>query len=170
MDEGKQRPKGGARRGAGAKPKWKTGGKTKLVRIPVAIVAEVLEAAKAIDAGKRLILPAKRAIALSQQETNSAPKTAVSKRRSHWIEKYSRKRGFRTHSYYRYVWNEGNGASNHHKHIPGGNAESLAVQKNLALVKEAMGQRKTVQEILQLIESMPPAPKKPESKVESNPS
>jgi hypothetical protein len=52
----KQGSWGGAREGAGAKSKWQRSEEgTKLVRIPVAIESEVLEAARVIDAGIRLI-------------------------------------------------------------------------------------------------------------------
>lgn len=51
----KQGTWGGARDGAGAKSKWQSEGGTKLVRIPVAIESQVLEAARVIDAGVRLI-------------------------------------------------------------------------------------------------------------------
>lgn len=51
----KQGTWGGARDGAGAKSKWQSEGGTKLVRIPIAIESQVLEAARVIDAGVRLI-------------------------------------------------------------------------------------------------------------------
>ena len=52
----KQGSWGGAREGAGAKSKWQHSQEgTKLVRIPVAIESQVLEAARVIDAGVRLI-------------------------------------------------------------------------------------------------------------------
>lgn len=52
----KQGSWGGAREGAGAKSKWqRSEGGTKLVRIPVAIESQVLEAARAIDMGIPLI-------------------------------------------------------------------------------------------------------------------
>lgn len=51
----KQGSWGGAREGAGAKSKWQSEGGTKLVRIPVAIESQVLEAARVIDAGVRLV-------------------------------------------------------------------------------------------------------------------
>lgn len=51
----KQGSWGGAREGAGAKSKWQSGGGTKLVRIPVAIESQVLEAARVIDAGVDLV-------------------------------------------------------------------------------------------------------------------
>lgn len=51
----KQRNWGGAREGAGAKSKWQSEGGTKLVRIPVAIESQILEAARVIDAGVHLI-------------------------------------------------------------------------------------------------------------------
>ena len=47
----KQGSWGGAREGAGAKSKWQSEGGTKLVRIPVAIESQVLEAARVIDSG-----------------------------------------------------------------------------------------------------------------------
>ncbi len=45
---------GGYRPGSGNKYKWKHG-ETKAVRIPIAITDEVIEVAKAIDAGSRLV-------------------------------------------------------------------------------------------------------------------
>lgn len=52
----RQRSWGGAREGAGAKSKWQHSEEgTKLVRIPVAIESQVLEAARIIDAGVRLV-------------------------------------------------------------------------------------------------------------------
>lgn len=46
---------GGHREGAGAKSKWKTEGGTKLVRIPMAIEDDILNAAYQIDRGVQLI-------------------------------------------------------------------------------------------------------------------
>jgi antitoxin component of MazEF toxin-antitoxin module len=53
-DKDKSSTWGGQRPGAGNKFKWNSG-ETKAVRIPIAIADEVLEAAKAIDAGKHLV-------------------------------------------------------------------------------------------------------------------
>lgn len=53
-DKDKSGTWGGQRPGAGNKFKWNSG-ETKAVRIPIAIADEVLEAAKAIDAGKHLV-------------------------------------------------------------------------------------------------------------------
>ena len=43
-------PRGGKREGAGAKPKWKHG-KTKLIRVPVALADQVLELTEMLDNG-----------------------------------------------------------------------------------------------------------------------
>jgi len=51
---GEQNQWGGLRDGAGAKSKWRSEGGTKLIRVPVAIEKEILEAARAIDAGQEL--------------------------------------------------------------------------------------------------------------------
>lgn len=51
---GEQNQWGGLREGAGAKSKWRSEGGTKLIRVPVAIEREILEAARAIDAGQEL--------------------------------------------------------------------------------------------------------------------
>ena len=46
-------PRGGFRAGAGKKPKWKHG-KTKPVRVPTALVDEVLRLVSLLDQGKKL--------------------------------------------------------------------------------------------------------------------
>lgn len=45
---------GGFREGAGAKSKWRNDGGTKLIRIPIALEQQILEAARLIDAGIEL--------------------------------------------------------------------------------------------------------------------
>lgn len=44
-------PRGGKREGAGAKPKWNSG-RTKTIRVPEAIVDQVLEYARMLDEGQ----------------------------------------------------------------------------------------------------------------------
>ncbi len=46
---------GGAREGAGRKSGWKHGSADKLIRVPAGLADETLEAARAIDAGVRLV-------------------------------------------------------------------------------------------------------------------
>lgn len=48
VSESKTMPRGGKRPGAGSKPTWKNG-KTKTIRVPIAIAEEVLELAKELD-------------------------------------------------------------------------------------------------------------------------
>lgn len=45
-------PRGGVRQGAGSKPTWKHG-KTKPVRVPVALAERILEVARAMDRGEK---------------------------------------------------------------------------------------------------------------------
>ena len=48
VSESKTMPRGGKRPGAGSKPTWKNG-KTKTIRVPIAIAEEILELAKELD-------------------------------------------------------------------------------------------------------------------------
>lgn len=50
VTESKDMPKGGKREGAGGKPTWKHG-KTKVIRVPIALADEILEYARKLDAG-----------------------------------------------------------------------------------------------------------------------
>lgn len=139
MDEGKQRPKGGARPGAGAKSTWQTPGKTKLVRVPEKIAAEVLEAARAIDAGYHLTRGRKD---LSRIRTSG------------WILKH--KNGpdlYRRKTYFnhRYHWYEGRQIRS--IGIPKGNSCPESGRSNLQLVEQAISQAKSPIEIVQMIES-----------------
>ena len=50
VTESKIMPRGGKRPGAGVKPTWKHG-KTKTIRVPVALAEQILEFARKLDIG-----------------------------------------------------------------------------------------------------------------------
>lgn len=144
-DEAGNRKRGGVRPGSGPKSKWKTRGKTIVVRIPEAIAAQVLRAARAIDEGQFVVVADGFNVVVADSQE-------AQQHSYHWVEKYYvKKNGNKEHLYYRYAWREGK--KTRHKHIPGGDVSSELAQKNSALVKKAIAQGSTVDEILQLIES-----------------
>lgn len=51
-------PRGGLRQGAGGVPTWKTG-KTKTIRVPIALADEILSIARALDRGEKISLQSK---------------------------------------------------------------------------------------------------------------
>ena len=145
MSEDEQhRKRGGARIGAGAKSTWKTPGKTKLVRIPEQIADKVLEAARAIDDGYRLVRGKKDRRRLQ----------------SGWIRKERNKPNRykkRSYVYYRYQWYEGSQIQR--CGIPSGTSQSESGYSNLQLVEQAIAERKSPLEIVQMIKSWKTCPR-----------
>lgn len=138
----------------------KTPYKTKPVRVPVPLVAQISELVSRYDdfiaAGGNPLKPPPLFKANKGNRDPLKPPPLVNppilRQKTGWIEKYGTKTGKKTHFYYRYCWCEGRKII-HHIHVSGGNVDSEVVQSYISQIKSAMAQGKSPPEIEQMIKS-----------------